>query len=37
LPPRALEHQLTLATANTDDFKWIDGLALVNPLQAIAL
>ncbi len=28
----ALEHKLTLATANTDDFKWIDGLALVNPL-----
>lgn len=28
----AMEHNLTLATANTDDFRWIDGLRLVNPL-----
>lgn len=32
----ALQHKLTLATANTDDFKWINGLVLVNPLQAAA-
>ncbi len=28
-----LEHGLPLATANTDDFKWIDGLILHNPIQ----
>lgn len=28
----AMEHGLTLATANTDDFRWIDGLRLVNPV-----
>jgi len=29
----AMEHGLTLATANTDDFRWIDGLRLVNPVM----
>lgn len=28
----ALTHNLTLVTANTKDFDWIDDLALVNPL-----
>jgi len=28
----AMEHNLTLVTANTDNFRWIDGLRLVNPL-----
>jgi predicted nucleic acid-binding protein len=27
----ALEHRLMLATANTDDFRWIAGLVLLNP------
>jgi predicted nucleic acid-binding protein len=29
----ALEHDLTLWTANTDDFRHIEGLKLLNPLQ----
>ena len=29
----ALEHHLTLATANVDDFRWVDGLAVTNPLK----
>ena len=29
----ALEHRLTLATRNTDDFKWITELHLVNPID----
>jgi predicted nucleic acid-binding protein len=29
----ALEHQLTLATRNIDDFKWITSLQLVNPVD----
>ena len=29
----ALEHSLTLWTANTDDFSHIEGLKLVNPLS----
>lgn len=29
----ALEHELVLWTANTDDFKHIEGLHLVDPLQ----
>jgi predicted nucleic acid-binding protein len=28
----ALEHHLTLATHNTDDFKWIEGLAVIDPV-----
>ncbi len=27
----ALTHQMTLATRNTTDFAWIEGLSLVNP------
>lgn len=27
----ALEHGLSVATANVDDFRWIDGLTVVNP------
>ncbi len=27
----AVVHRLTLVTRNTDDFKWIDGLTLLNP------
>ncbi|CAN5611944.1 hypothetical protein BH10ACI3_BH10ACI3_02470 [soil metagenome] len=30
----ALVHELTLATRNTKDFKWIDSLTLVNPFDA---
>ena len=29
----ALETHLTLVTRNTDDFRWIDGLALLDPFQ----
>ena len=29
----ALVHNLPLVTANTPDFKWIDGIILINPLQ----
>jgi hypothetical protein len=29
----ALESHLTLVTRNTDDFRWIDGLALLDPFQ----
>lgn len=29
----ALEHHLTLATANVDDFLWVDGLKVLNPLK----
>lgn len=29
----ALEYGLTLVTRNTDDFKWIAGLQLVNPFS----
>jgi predicted nucleic acid-binding protein len=29
----ALEHRLTLATRNIDDFKWISSLQLVNPVD----
>jgi len=29
----AMEQGLTLATANTDDFQWIDGLRLINPAR----
>lgn len=29
----ALEHGLPLATRNTDDFDWIDGLVVHNPLK----
>lgn len=29
----ALEHHLTLATANVDDFCWVDGLKVLNPLK----
>ena len=29
----ALENRMTLVTRNKDDFKWIDGLALLNPFQ----
>ena len=28
----ALEHDLSLATNNTKDYKWIDGLVLINPI-----
>jgi predicted nucleic acid-binding protein len=28
-----LEHNEPLATANVDDFKWIAGLDVVNPLE----
>ena len=31
----ALVHSETLATANTADFKWIPGLALLNPLELL--
>ena len=27
-----LEYQQTLATRNVDDFKWIESLALINPM-----
>jgi hypothetical protein len=30
----ALVHQLTLVTRNTADFRWINGLALLDPLAA---
>lgn len=30
----ALEYGMTLITRNTSDFKWIDGLSLVNPFDA---
>lgn len=30
----ALAHSLTLATCNTKDFDWIEGLALLNPLES---
>jgi len=30
-----LEHNETLATANVDDFKWITGLDVVNPLDEL--
>jgi predicted nucleic acid-binding protein len=30
-----LEHQEALATANVDDFKWIPGLTVVNPLADV--
>ena len=29
----ALEHELPLVTRNTGDFKWIEGLQLVNPFD----
>lgn len=29
----ALEHDLSLVTRNTDDFRWIVGLTLVNPFE----
>jgi len=29
----ALTYRETLATRNTDDFKWIDGLSVMNPLM----
>ncbi len=29
----ALEHDLTLCTRNVADFKWIDGLKIVNPFE----
>lgn len=29
----ALIHDLTLLTRNSDDFKWIDGLRLINPMD----
>lgn len=29
----ALEHKRTLVTRNSGDFKWIDGLKLVNPFD----
>ena len=28
-----IEHNLTLATRNTDDFKWIAHLNLINPIE----
>ena len=28
-----IEHDFTLATRNTDDFKWINNLNLINPLE----
>jgi len=28
----ALAYDLTLVTRNTEDFQWIDGLSLLNPL-----
>lgn len=28
----ALEHQQVLATRNVDDFEWIEGLSVVNPI-----
>ena len=30
----ALVHDLTLATRNTKDFKWIDSLVLIDPFEA---
>ncbi|MGH9434232.1 MAG: type II toxin-antitoxin system VapC family toxin, partial [Terriglobia bacterium] len=30
----ALAHGLTLATRNTKDFDWIEGLALLNPFES---
>ena len=30
----ALVHQRTLVTCNTDDFKWITGLLLLDPLRS---
>ncbi len=30
----AVVYNLTLVTRNTDDFKWITGLALLNPFEA---
>ncbi len=29
----ALEHNLTLVTRNTSDFRWIDNLRLLNPID----
>ncbi len=29
----ALVHRLTLVTRNTEDFKWIPGLSLLNPFE----
>ena len=33
----ALAHGLALATHNTDDFRWIPGLQLVDPLTLIQM
>ncbi|MBF0132907.1 MAG: type II toxin-antitoxin system VapC family toxin [Magnetococcales bacterium] len=32
----ALEHQLTLATANVEDFRWIEELTVINPLENLS-
>jgi predicted nucleic acid-binding protein len=33
----ALEHGLSLVTANTKDFAWIEGIRLHNPIQQNSL
>ncbi|QEP42990.1 hypothetical protein D5085_07580 [Ectothiorhodospiraceae bacterium BW-2] len=33
----ALEYQQTLATRNIDDFEWIEGLRLINPMEGESL